>query len=350
MAITYPMAVITAPGKVEFQEKTFSRPGNEDVLIKTHAAAICGSDLHLFKGLHPSVPLPITVGHEAAGEVIEIGGSVTKHKIGDRVTVEPVIACGTCYFCERGEYNLCTNISFQYRKGQGAFSPYFVVNQNRAFRLPDNISYEEGALVEPLSVAMHAVKKSGLRLGNTSAVFGAGAIGLLVSMLSLQTSGVGSIICDINQYRLNKALELGARMAINSRKQDPVKAILEVTGQMGVDKTFEAVGMETTLTQSLQALKRGGSATLLGIFEQLDIKLPANLFIQHEISLLGSQGYSWDFQDGLSLLSTGRLDLKPLITNRIFLEHLQQGFEMLLDPVNESIKVVVLMDDQAIQI
>ncbi len=214
MAITYPMAVITAPGTIAFQEKTLAPLGDHDVLVKIKAAAICGSDLHLYKGLHPSVKLPSAVGHEAAGEVVEIGKSVTKHQVGDRVTIEPVIACGTCEYCVRGDYHLCANISFQYRKGQGAFSPWFIVHEDRAFRLPDNISYEEGALVEPLSVALHAVKRSGIRLGHTSAIFGAGAIGILVSMLSRQAAGIGSFICDIHPYRLQKALDLGARQAI----------------------------------------------------------------------------------------------------------------------------------------
>ncbi len=338
MTITYPMAVITAPGVVEFQERTLPPLGDEDVLIKIHAAAICGSDLHLYKGLHPSASLPVSVGHEAAGEVIEIGKAVTKHTIGERVTIEPVIACGKCDYCVRGNYHLCANISFQYRQGQGAFSPYFIVNQDRAFRLPDNISYAEGALVEPLSVALHAVKKSGIRLGQTSAIFGAGAIGILVSMLSRQTSGVGSFICDIHPYRLQKAMELGAFQAINSREQDPIDAILKATNQMGVDKSFEAVGLEATLNQALQVLKRGGNATLLGIFEQLENKLPVNLFVQREISLYGSQGYSWDFQDGIKMLSTGTIDLKPLITHTLPLQELQKGFEILMNPRNESIK------------
>lgn len=344
MSLTYPMAVITAPGKVEFQQKTLPPLGDEDVLIRIRAAAICGSDLHLYKGLHPSVTLPVSVGHEAAGEIIEVGRAVTKHKPGDRVTIEPVIACGKCAYCVRGDYHLCANISFQYRKGQGAFSPYFIVHQDRAFRLPDNVSYDEGALVEPLSVAMHAVKKSGIRLGQTSAVFGAGAIGILVSMLSRQTSGIGSIVCDIHPYRLNKALEMGAQQAINSREQDAVEMILTATEQMGVDKSFEAVGLEATLIQSLQVLKRGGNATLLGIFEQLDNKIPVNLFVQREISLYGSQGYSWDFQDGLKMLATGTIDLKPLITHALPLAELAQGFEILMNPKNESIKVVIQLD------
>jgi 2-desacetyl-2-hydroxyethyl bacteriochlorophyllide A dehydrogenase len=341
MTLMYPMAVITSPGKIEFQQKTLPVLGDEDVLIRIHAAAICGSDLHLFKGLHPSVSLPVSVGHEAAGEIIEVGKAVTKHSLGDRVTIEPVITCGNCSYCLRGDYNLCANISFQYRKGQGAFAPYFIVHQNRAHRLPENISNDEGALVEPLSVAMHAVKKSGIGLGQTSAVFGAGAIGILVSMLARQASGVGSIICDIHPYRLNKALELGARLAVNSREQDAVQAVLGATEGMGVDKSFEAVGLEATLIQSLQVLKRGGNTTLLGIFEQSENRLPVNLFVQREISLSGSQGYSWDFQDSLKMLAAGAFDLKPLITHRLPLKSLAEGFEILMNPKNESIKVIL---------
>jgi len=339
------MAIITAPGRVEFQQKTLVPLGDEEVLIKIRAAAICGSDLHLFKGLHPSAKLPVSVGHEAAGEIVEVGKKVIRHKVGDRVTIEPVIACGKCEYCVRGDYHLCANISFQYRKGQGAFTPYFIVHESRAFRLPDIISFAEGALVEPLSVAMHAVKKSGIRLGHTSAVFGAGAIGILVSMLSRQASGIGSIICDIHPYRLQKAIELGARFAINSQEQDPVTAIFMITEQMGVDKSFEAVGLEITLNQALQVLKHGGNATLLGIFEKLENKLPVNLFVQREISLYGSQGYSWDFQDSLKILALGNIDLKPLITHKLSLSELQHGFEILLKPENESIKVVIMMED-----
>src|SRR5512138_382872 len=176
------MAVVTAPGKVEFQERCLPELGARDVLVQIKAAAICGSDLHVFKGLHPSAALPVTVGHEAAGQIIEIGGAVTKHAVGDRVTIEPIITCGTCEFCERGLYHLCTSVSFKYRQGQGAFASFFVASEERVHTLPARISYEEGALVEPLSVALHAVKKSGLRVGETCAIFGAGAIGLLVAM------------------------------------------------------------------------------------------------------------------------------------------------------------------------
>jgi 2-desacetyl-2-hydroxyethyl bacteriochlorophyllide A dehydrogenase len=346
MSKTYPMAMVTAPGKVEFQTKILPDLGAKEVLIQVKAAAICGSDLHIFKGLHPSAALPVSIGHEAAGQIIAIGGEVQKHKIGDRVTIEPVITCGKCDFCVRGEYHLCVSVSFQYRKGQGAFAPYFIASEERVFKLPDHLSYEEGALVEPLAVALHAVKKSGIRLGQTCAVFGAGAIGLLVAMLSRRTTGSDVFVADINSFRLERALELGATEVVNGLASNPLETILEKTGQMGVDRSFEAVGVEATLIQSLKALKKGGTATLLGIFEKPDLVLPINLFVQREINLAGSQGYCWDFQDSLTLLENRTVDLKRLITHHVNFVDLQQGFEILMKPQNNAIKVVINIDEK----
>ncbi|MFC1923216.1 MFS transporter, partial [Chloroflexota bacterium] len=161
-----------------------------DQAVRTEkAVSICGSDLDIFKGAHPAAPLPVPAGHEIAGEVQKVGNSVNKLKPGDRVAIEPVIVCEQCYFCQRGEYSLCENISFQYRKGQGGFTPLFIAPEKWAHPLPPNISYAEGALVEPLSVALHAIKKSNLGIGDNSAIFGAGAIGLLLLMLVKSTGG-----------------------------------------------------------------------------------------------------------------------------------------------------------------
>jgi 2-desacetyl-2-hydroxyethyl bacteriochlorophyllide A dehydrogenase len=341
---TYPMAMVTVPGRVEFQDHALPQLGPKDVLIQIKAASICGSDLHIFKGRHPSAGLPAAIGHEAAGQIIALGKDASKHAPGDRVTIEPVITCGQCEFCRRGQYHLCLNISFQYRTGQGAFTPYFIANEERVFKLPDNLSYEEGALVEPLSVALHAVKKSGILLGQTSAVFGAGAIGLLVAMLARRASGSRVFVSDINPFRLEKALELGATDGINSLTTDPVETILAKTEHLGVDHSFEAVGLATTLLQALKVIKKGGKSFLLGIFENPDVILPVNLFVQREISLTGSQGYCWDFQDSLVLLEGGVVDLKRLITHRLPLDELQQGFELLSDPKMSSIKVIITME------
>ncbi len=344
MIKTYPMAFVTAPGIIEFMEKQAPELGDHDVLIQVKAAAICGSDLHIFKGKHPMAALPVAIGHEASGLIIETGESVTRVSVGDRVTIEPVIACGKCYYCTRGNYHLCQYISFQYRKGQGAFTPYFSVHEDRVFKLPDGLSYEEGALIEPLSVALHAVKKSELHPGQTSAVFGAGAVGLLVAGLARRVSGGRIFVCDINPYRLQMASAMGASDTCNSLEADPVEWILDKTDQLGVDASFEVVGLQSTLLQALKVLKKGGTTTLLGIFENPEANLPVNLFVQREIKLSGSQGYCWDFQDSLTLLENGVIDLKPLITHRVKIDHLQEAFELLLKPASNSVKVVVELD------
>lgn len=337
----YKMAMIPEPGKIVFQEQELRDPKPDEVLIKVHTAAICGSDLHLFKGKHPSVTLPSAVGHELAGEVYQMGEDVNSFQVGDRVTVEPVIACGQCHYCQRGAYHLCENVSFQYRRGQGAFSEYFYAPRHRVYKLPESLTYEEGTLIEPLSVALHAVKKSGITIGQTSAVIGGGAIGLLVSMLINNLTGIRPFITDINDFRVQKAIDLGARGVFLHRGEDLVKTVLEQTNNLGVDHAFEAVGMEATLIQALQTIRKGGKVTLLGIFEEQLPKIPINLFVQREISLSGSQGYAWDFQDSIDLVQQGRIQLGALVTARLPLGELQHGFDLLCQPGNNQVKVVV---------
>ena len=340
---TYPMAIITEPGKIGFEDHPMNDLQADEVRIKVKYAAVCGSDLHLFKGLHPSVSLPSAVGHELSGEIVELGSAVTNLQIGDRVTVEPVIACGKCHFCLRGQYHLCQDVSFHYRRGQGAFGGYFVAPARYVFRLPDSLSMETGALVEPLSVALHAVNKCGMRLGQSTAVFGAGAIGLLVVMLASRLTQGKTFSIDINEFRLAKALELGASKAINNLEENAIETILEQTNGLGVDFSFEAVGFAQTLEQALQAVRKGGLTTLIGIFEDPFPKVPVNLFIQKEITLSGSQGYNWDFQDALTILDQNRLSLETLVTHRFPLEKVEEAFKLLTTRGNQAIKVLIEM-------
>jgi threonine dehydrogenase-like Zn-dependent dehydrogenase len=313
-------------------------------LIKVRAAAICGSDLHIFKGNHPFAALPVAVGHEIAGQVLETGKEVKKVKEDDRVAVEPVIVDGDCDFCRRGDYHLCENISFQYRQGQGGFTQFFIADEKWLHKLPKFLPYEQGALLEPLSVAVHAVKKAQLEIGDRCAIFGDGAIGLLI-LLAAKHSGVrDTYVVGLQQHRLELAGEFGATAVINNFRQDAVGIIGEYTSQSGVEVAFEAVGIETTLVQSLKVLKKGGSAVLVGIFEQPEIRIPANLFIQKEINLIGSQGYNWDFQTALTLVEGKDLPIGKLITHRLPLESLQEGFELLMDPKKKAVKVVIMID------
>jgi len=338
------MAIVSAPGKVEFQEKRISELSSKEVLIGVKASSICGSDLHIFKGRHPAAPLPVAIGHELSGEVLQIGEDVSKVKKGDKVVVEPVIICGECDFCRRSEYNLCMNISFQYRKGQGAFAPYYVAKEDWVHPLSEKVSFEEGALIEPLSVALHAVKKGNLQLGHTIAIFGAGPIGLLVLLLTRLSGIRETFVVDIQDHRLKKAKELGAYYRLNNLKEDAVQKVLEETSHLGVDRAFEAVGLESTLVQSLRVLKKGGTSILVGIFENQEVRIPANIFVQKEIALIGSLGYCWDFQSALKLVEEGNIKLREIITHVLPLSSIQKGFELLLDPKSEAIKVVIQVE------
>ena len=335
------MAFVTQPGKVEIWNKEIPPVGKFDVLIKVRATALCGSDLHIFKGKHPAVTLPVPVGHEIAGEVAQIGSGVTRVKPGDRVTVEPVIVCSQCHYCERGDYHLCANISFQYRQGQGGLTTDFVAPEQWVHLLPDGISYAAGALIEPLAVAVHAVRLANLNIAETVAVFGAGAIGLLILQVA-RAVGVGDVfITDIRDVRLETALGFGASGVFNSTKCDVVDEILSQTDGTGVSHAFEAVGLETTLTQSLQSLQKGGQAVLVGLFEAESIRIPANLFVQKEITLTGSQGYHWDFQRAIELVRRGNIDLEKMITHQFQLDQTQKAFETLIDQSQNAVKVVI---------
>lgn len=338
---TRPMVFVTQPGKVEIWERPIPPLGEFDILIKVKATALCGSDLHIYKGKHPAVSLPVPVGHEISGEVAEIGTSVTRVKPGDHVTVEPVIICGECHFCQRGNYHLCANISFQYRQGQGGLTTDFVAPERWVHLLPKGISYTAGALIEPLAVAVHAVGLANLKVAETVAIFGAGAIGLLLLQVARAVGATQVFITDIRDARLGAALEFGVSGAFNSSKFNVVEKILEQTGGLGVQRAFEAVGLETTLTQTLQSLQKGGGAVLVGLFEGERVSIPANLFVQKEISLTGSQGYHWDFQRAIELIERGKIDLERMITHQFQIEQTQKAFETLIDPNQDAIKIVI---------
>ncbi len=338
----YPMAVVTAPGRIEFQKRKLPPLGPKDVLLRVKACSICGGDLHIFKGKHPLASLPMAIGHEISGEIIQTGIEVSGVTAGDRVAVEPVIPCGTCHFCVRGVYHLCQSIRYQYSAGQGGFTPYFVVSENWVHRLPASISFEEAALLEPLAVAVHASRIGEVALGHSVAVFGAGGIGLFLIQV-VKAAGAGPVfVADLLDSRLKTALKVGADRAVNAGQENPVEIIGKETGNLGVDRSFEAVGVEKTLEQGAQVLKKGGVCVLIGLFEDAkNVHFPVNLFVQKEIQIRGSRGYCWDFQTAMGLINAGLIKLRPLISHQLPLTELSRGFEILLDPKSAANKVVI---------
>lgn len=330
---------VVEPGKVDFLVRTVGEPKSHQAVVKIASSAICGSDLHIFKGKHPSAPLPVTIGHEFAGEVVAIGNKVSKVKTGDRVTVEPVITCRKCNACRTGNYGYCENISFTYRNGDGAMADYITVEEPYLYKLPDHLSYNAGALIEPLSVAVHAVRRADIKLGERILVIGAGAIGILIAALCRKRGAAEIAIVDFSQKRLNMALKLGATIAINPLEHDVLNTVSKITNGIGMDKTFECVGLEVTFNQAIMSLRKNGLATIVGIFENSNITIPATRFITHEIKVQGSQGYCWDFPIALEM--SKQIDLEKLITHTFKLEHLQQALETCLDKDSGALKVII---------
>lgn len=330
---------VVEPEKVDFLERAVNEPKGNEVLIKIVSSSICGSDLHIFKGKHPSAPLPVTIGHEFAGDVIAVGDQVKHVAVGDRVTVEPCIVCGECPACRTGNYGYCENISYTYRMGDGAMANYITALEPYVYKLPDDMSYDEGALIEPLSVATHAVRRADIKLGEKVIIIGGGAIGMLIAALSKRSGASEVVVVDFSDNRLEMALEMGATRTINPKKEDVYEVVKSLTDGYGMDKSFECVGLEATFNQAMMSIKKNGLATIIGIFENPNITIPATRFITHEIKVQGSQGYCWDFPIALSV--AGSIPLKKLITHKFPLEKLQEGLETCLDREKGAIKVII---------
>lgn len=330
---------VVEPGKTDFIKEELPEIGDNQVLIEIKASAICGSDLHIFKGKHPSVKLPTTVGHEFSGRILKTGACVENISEGDRVTVEPVIVCGKCEACRTGNYGYCENISFTYREGHGAMANYFIAEQQYVYKLPEYLSYEAGALIEPFAVATHAVRRADIKLGDKVMIFGAGAIGILIAALCRANGATNVAIVDLSNIRLKKALEFGATIAINPSEDNLEKKIAEISSSRGMDKTFECVGLEDTFIQAMMSLKKNGLLTVVGIFEKPFANIPVTRFITHEIKVQGAQGYCWDFPVAIEM--TKNIDLNKLITHTFPLYELQKAFETAMDRNSNSIKVIL---------
>ena len=331
--------MVHVAGAADLVERDVPQPKETQVVIAIKASSICGGDLHIYKGKHPSAPLPMALGHELAGDVISIGPKVDSVAVGDRVTVEPVIACGQCPPCRRGEYGYCDNLSFHYRLGQGALADFFVADQRYVYKLPVHLSYEAGAMIEPLAVAVHAVRRAKIGVGDKVAIIGAGPIGLLVTAVCKAAGAEEIIISDISDTRLEIASLMGATRTLNSRKESVVEVVRERTGGRGVGKSFECVGSEGTFAQSMKCLCKGGVATIVGIFEQPTIQIPVTMFVSQEITVQGSQGYCWDFETALRL--TNVIELDRLVSHKFPLADVDKALKTALTPEEKPVKIVL---------
>jgi len=325
------------------------KPGSQDVKIRVKACGICGSDLQEYLAgpiLIPTSPHPLTgakapliIGHEFCGEIADVGREVRGWNVGDRVTADAKMYCMDCYFCRRGEYQLCTRMAYLgLASGNGAFAEYLCVPSHLLFKLADNMTYEEGALLEPTSIAVHAVKRSQIRAGDTATVVGAGPIGLLTLQV-LAAAGARAIYAvEFDKNRINLARKLGADEVFNPKEVDVKKEINGLTNGIGTDFSFECVGAEESLHSCLEVVRNGGTTVVIGIFKKA-VNLSATDLVYHEKNLIGST--DGDYPASIALVSKKKIDVNSLVTSKIKLENIVEGGFKQLENPKGHVKILV---------
>jgi L-iditol 2-dehydrogenase len=336
--------VLTEYKKLEIRDTPLPEVGPRDVRIRVSTCGICGSDVHGFDGSSGRRIPPLIMGHEAAGTIESVGERVDSFQEGDRVTFDSMISCGDCRFCRSGEANLCDNrrvvgVSPGEWKQHGAFAEYVVVPQQIVFPIPDALSFEHAAMVEPVSVAVHAVSRTPIRLGDRAVVVGCGMIGLL-TIQAAKAAGCGTIFAvDLDETRLERASQLGADVILDA-KEDVPAAIAAATDGQGADVAFEAVGAAEPIATAIASLRKGGALTLIGnVTPKVDVDLQA--IVTRELSLYGSCASSGEYPQCLDLLGKGVIKVDDLVTAVAPLEDGPSWFERLYAREPGLMKVIL---------
>jgi L-iditol 2-dehydrogenase len=342
---TMKTAVMTAIGKVSFEERAIPVPADNEVLVKLEYVGICGSDIHYYESGAIGdfvVEPPFVLGHEPGGTVVEVGKSVKDLKIGDRVALEPGKTCGHCEFCREGKYNLCPDVVFFATPPvDGVFQEYVAHEAALCFKLPDNVSTLEGALIEPLAVGFHAANQGGAHAGQTAVVFGSGCIGL-VSMMALKAEGVSTVyVVDVMEKRLAKALELGATGVINSAEKDPVKIIGELTGGRGCDLVIDTSGAETAVNQAIHMARKGACIVIVGYSKTGTVSLPMSIAINKELRFETVFRYRHIYPMAIEAVANGRVNLKGIVTNIFDFDDIQTAMDNSISDKANIVKAVV---------
>lgn len=339
------VAVMNGIGKMGFEERDIPEPKADEVLVKLEYVGICGSDLHYYEtgaiGDYVVKP-PFVLGHEPGGTVVEVGKNVTHLKVGDRVALEPGKTCGHCEFCKQGKYNLCPEVVFFATPPvDGVFQEYVAHEADLCFKLPENVSTLEGALIEPLAVGFHAAIQGDAHLGQKAVVMGAGCIGL-VSMMALKARGVSEVyVVDIMEKRLEKAMELGASGVINGAREDVLERVKELTDNKGMDLVIETAGTEITTRQAIHMAKKGSVIVLVGYSKSGEMKLPMSLVLDKELTFKTVFRYRHIYPMAIDAVASGKVNLKGIVTNIFALDEAQKAMDYSVNNKADIVKAVI---------
>ena len=332
--------IIPEPNKITLEIVEELLPGPNEACIKIAYCGICGSDLHAFKGKHPFISLPATPGHEFSGIISALGNGDSDFRVGDRVTIEPSLVCGKCYNCRIGRYNICLNLKVMGCQSDGAMADYLVVPIDKVVPLPDNVTLKEAALAEPLAVGVHAAKRGGVLFNKNIVIIGAGMIGLSTLICVAKAGAKNIIVTDLSDDRLKIARSLGATQTINASEIAPVEKILNIQPDEGIDIAFECVGIESSIRDAMDVVRKGGRVVVVGVFGD-EVKVNMANVQDRELELIGTLMYTRrDFTEAVYMLSNASFSPELFITSVFPLDEPVEAFNAALNS-KENIKVII---------
>lgn len=337
--------LLTDKKKLELTDMPRPDPGPNDLLVRVKACGICGSDVHGYDGSTGRRIPPIVMGHEAAGIIEHVGNAVQSFAPGDRITFDSTVYCGKCPYCRAGQVNLCDNrrvlgVSCPEYRRHGCFAEYVVIPDHIAYKLPDPMSFEHAAMVEPVSIAVHALRRAMPRLGESALVVGAGMIGFFI-VQALNVAGCAPIIAlDLDDARLKMARDAGATHVFRADHQNLLPEIQKLTANRGADLVFEAVGANPSVQTAISAARKGAKIVLVGNLSP-KVDLPLQALVTRELSLLGTAASCGEYPACLELIASGKIRVQPLLSAVAPLEEGPKWFERLYAREPGLMKVIL---------
>lgn len=336
-------AILVEPKHIVFKE--VAAPKAEDlqshqVLVHIKRIGICGSEIHSYHGLHPATFYPVVQGHEYSGVVVAVGNEVTVCKPGDNITARPQLVCGKCNPCKRGQYNVCEHLRVQAFQADGCAQDYFVVDDDRVAKLPEGMSLDFGAMIEPSAVGAHASNRTNVK-GKNVVVSGAGTIGNLIAQFCIARGAKNVLITDVSDLRLAKARECGIKHTLNITKKTLKEAAQELFGEEGYQVGFEVAGVEVSIRSLMETIEKGSDIMVVAVFAK-DPALSMFYLGEHELRLIGSMMYRHeDYLTAIDYVSKGIVNLKPLVSNRFAFEEYDDAYKFIDSHRETSMKVLI---------
>lgn len=336
-------AILVEPKHIEFKEVAELKAADltvHQVLVHIKRIGICGSEIHSYHGLHPATFYPVVQGHEYSGVVVAVGRAVSVCKPGDHITARPQLVCGKCNPCKRGQYNVCEHLRVQAFQADGAAQDFFVVDDDRVAKLPEGMSLDYGAMIEPSAVGAHASNRTNVKDKNV-VVSGAGTIGNLIAQFCIARGAKNVLITDVSDLRLAKARECGIQHTLNITKKPLKEAAHELFGDEGYQVGFEVAGVEVSIRSLMETIEKGSDIVVVAVFAK-DPALSMFYLGEHELRLIGSMMYRHeDYLTAIDYVSKGIVNLKPLVSNRFAFEEYDDAYQFIDKHRETSMKVLI---------